>query len=119
MRVVRAIWGWLRSWFVWEKPLRPLITVHAAELPEILDAAAVYVLGEGKHRWFVAMICPCGCKTTLQMSLLADAKPKWKLTEHDDGTISLYPSVWRTEGCRSHFFVRHNLIQWCSDYQRL
>jgi hypothetical protein len=117
MRAARAIWKWLRSWFVRERPALPLRTVHSDELPEVLEAESVYVLGEGEYLWFVAMLCPCGCKSTLQMSLLPGAKPKWKLTKHIDGTISLHPSVWKTEGCRSHFFIRHNLIQWCPTYQ--
>ena len=118
MRILRTVWAWLRSWFV--RPARPLRlkTVRVEELPEVLDPLAVYVLGEGDYRWFVAMICPCGCRSTLQMSLLADAKPRWKLTEHDDGTITLYPSVWRTVGCRRHFFLRRGCIEWCSDDNR-
>lgn len=108
------LWAWLRSWFI--RPARPLKTVHAEELPDRLDPKAVYVLGEGNHRWFVTMICPCGCGATLQMSLLPDARPRWRLIEHsDDGTISLQPSVWRQVGCRSHFFLRRGLIQWCPD----
>jgi hypothetical protein len=87
--------------------------MYIEELPEVLDPAVVYVLGEGKHLWFVAMICPCGCNSTLQMSLLADAIPRWTLIEHSDGTISLQPSVWRTLGCRSHFFLRRGLVKWC------
>ena len=111
--LLAGFWGWLRSWFVREKPTRPLQTVHLEELPDALDSKEVYVLGEGQHQWFVAMMCPCGCKETLQMSLLRDAKPKWSLIEHGDGTITLQPSVWRKVGCRSHFFLRHGLIQWC------
>ncbi|HUQ70945.1 MAG TPA: DUF6527 family protein, partial [Planctomycetaceae bacterium] len=107
--------GVQRSWFVRETPARPLHTVHLEELPDVLDPKDVYVLGEAQHRWFVAMICPCGCKETLQMSLLKDAKPKWSLIEHNDGTISLQPSIWRKIGCRSHFFLRHGLIQWCRE----
>jgi hypothetical protein len=68
--------------------------------------------------WFVAMLCPCGCKETLQMSLLHDANPQWKIIEHGDGTITLQPSVWRKVGCRSHFFLRRGLIQWCPDESR-
>lgn len=113
MRILRAIWARFLSWFAWEKPVRPLKTVHADELPDVLDSAAVYVLGESEYCWFVAMTCPCGCKSILQMSLLADAKPRWRLTEHGDGTVTLHPSVWRTEGCRSHFFLRHGFIKWC------
>jgi hypothetical protein len=111
--LLAGVWNWLRSWFVREKPIRPLHTVHLEELPDVLDPGNVYVLGEGQYLWFVAMLCPCGCKETLQMSLLNEAKPRWSLIEHDDGTITLYPSVWRKIGCRSHFFLRHGLIQWC------
>ena len=111
---VAAIWEWLRSWFV--RPIeriRPLRTVLTEELPEVVEPGVVYVLGEGTHRWFVAMICPCGCQELLQMSLLADAKPRWRLIEHgDDGTITLQPSVWQKVGCQSHFFLRRGLILW-------
>jgi hypothetical protein len=115
-RILATIWGWLRSWFA--RPVRPLHTVHVEELPDRLDPKNVYVLGEGKHVWFVAMLCPCGCKQVLQVSLLPDAKPRWKLIEHaDDGSITLQPSVWRQIGCRSHFFLRRGIVQWCSQYQ--
>ena len=104
------LWAWLRSWFV-RKP-KPRRTVYLEELPDVLDARAVYVLGQGKHRWFAAMACPCGCGATVEVSLLADARPRWRLVEHRDGTVSLEPSVWRQIGCRSHFFLRRGLIQW-------
>jgi hypothetical protein len=112
---IHAIWVWLKSWFAHPAPpAKPLKTIHAEELPEQLDPEAVYVLGEGKHRWFVAMVCPCGCKATLQMSLLPDAKPRWRLVEHtDDGTVTLQPSIWRKVDCQSHFFLRRGMIQWC------
>lgn len=105
------LWLWLVSWF--KRAPKPLRTVHLEELPEQLDAQYVYVLGEGPHKWFVAMRCPCGCEATVQMSLLRDAKPRWRLVEHSDGTISLEPSVWRKVGCRSHFFLRRGFIHWC------
>jgi hypothetical protein len=113
-RLLAAFWNWLRSWFVRKTPVRPLRTVHLEELPDVLDPKDVYVLGEGQYRWFVGMMCPCGCGETVQMSLLKDAKPRWSLVEHTDGTISLHPSVWRKIGCRSHFFLRHGVIQWCN-----
>lgn len=117
LMLLAGVWTWLRSWFA--RPIKPLQTVWIEELPEKLDPKAVYVLGEGEHRWFVAMVCPCGCEETLQVSLLPDAKPRWRLVEHvDDGTISLSPSVWRTVGCRSHFFLRRGMIEWASNARR-
>jgi hypothetical protein len=92
----------------------PLRAVYVVELPDKPDKRAVYVLGEGSHRWFVALICPCGCGEVLQMSLLAGARPRWQLIEHrDTRTISLHPSVWRRVGCKSHFFLKHGIVQWC------
>ena len=104
--------GWLRSWFVRSDP--PRLTEFLEELPKQLDPKKVYVLGEGDHRWIVAMVCPCGCGATLEMSVLADAKPRWRLIEHADRTATLQPSVWRRVGCRSHFFLRRGRVVWCS-----
>jgi hypothetical protein len=109
--LILRIWLWITSWF--SRRPEPRRTIRLEELPERLDARAVYVLGEGPHKWFVAMVCPCGCQETVQVSLLLDARPRWHLTEHPNGTISLEPSVWRKVGCRSHFFLRCGLIQWC------
>src|ERR1035437_7794489 len=105
-------WLWLQSWFV-RKPRR-LTTIYLEELPDAIAPGAVYVLGEGRSHWFAALACPCGCGAIIQVSLLPDSKPYWRLIEHaNDGTISLEPSIWRENGCQSHFFLRHGLIQWC------
>jgi hypothetical protein len=109
--LIVRLWRWITSRF--SRTPVPLRTIHLEELPEVLEADAVYVLGEGSHRWFVAMLCPCGCGDTVQVSLLADAEPQWWLTEYGDKTISLEPSIWRRAGCRSHFFLRRGLIEWC------
>jgi len=111
--LVIRIWLWLASWF--RRPSKPLRTVYLEELPEDLDATAIYVLCEGQHKWFVAMLCPCGCGSIVQVSLLPDAKPKWRLVEHADKTISLEPSIFGRVGCRSHFFVQHGFIHWCGE----
>jgi hypothetical protein len=115
IKFIAEMWAWIGTWVAsfFKQAPKPLRTVHLEELPERLDAGAVYVLGEGEHKWFVALVCPCGCGATVQMSLLPDAQPRWRLIEHTDETISLEPSVWRRVGCRSHFFIRRGLIQWC------
>ncbi len=105
---LRVFKRWLRR-----QPL-PLRTVWITELPERLQSGCVYVAGEGDFLWYAAMRCPCNCGATLHMSLMPEGRPKWQLTEHRDGTISLHPSVWRTKDCKSHFFLREGLIQWCS-----
>lgn len=112
MKFIRWMWTAVLSWFG-RRQERPLKTVVVEELPDRLEAKTVYVAGENGHLWFVAMICPCGCGETLQMSLLKNVRPRWNVTQHQDGTVSLSPSVWRKVGCCSHFFLVHGRIQWC------
>lgn len=111
VNLMLRLWYWLTSCL--RREPKPLRTVRLEELPVAMAPGTVYVLGEGPHRWFVAMLCPCGCGETVQVSLLSDAKPRWWLTEHPDNTISLQPSIWRRAGCRSHFYLKQGIIQWC------
>ncbi|MCF8567897.1 hypothetical protein LLE49_24550 [Alicyclobacillus tolerans] len=83
------------------------------ELPERLDKHLIYILGEGEYTWSAEMLCPCGCGEVLHMSLHPDGRPRWELTRHPDGTVSLSPSVWRKVGCRSHFFLERGRVRWC------
>lgn len=83
------------------------------DLPEAHTSATLYVAGVAPNAWAASMLCPCGCKSVIELNLLAQAKPCWRVTMHSDGSASLTPSVWRTKGCRSHFWLRHGLINWC------
>lgn len=113
MKLLRALLQRFLQWLA-KKP-HPLTTKDVAELPDTLNARSVYVMGENEHIWSVAMLCPCGCGEILHMNALPDAKPRWKIERHSDRTVSLYPSIWRKVGCRSHFYVRRGFIQWCQE----
>src|SRR3954464_15069357 len=82
-------------------------TVFVEELPEELTPATLYVLGENQYLWSVTLLCPCDCGEALHMSLHDDSRPRWRIRVHRDGTVSLFPSIWRRVGCHSHFFLRH------------
>lgn len=72
----------------------------------------MYAIG-GDSPWLATMLCPCGCGDLIQLSLLERESPSWKLTLDECGFPTLTPSVWRSKGCRSHFFIRDGLILWC------
>jgi hypothetical protein len=82
-------------------------------LPARLSDMTLYVLGDDECEWAAAMRCPCGCGSTIHLSLARDATPSWIVRRHRDGTASLLPSVWRTVGCKSHFVLYRGLIFWC------
>jgi hypothetical protein len=65
----------------------------------------------GRERSFV-ICCPDGCGEHLTINLDERAGAAWSLYRSFRG-ITLYPSVWRESGCKSHFIVWHDTILWC------
>jgi len=109
--------GDLRAWIDrklgWRS--RRISFERVEDLPDTLKPETLYVAGDGPHTWAAAMMCPCGCGDIIQLNLMKQARPCWTVRCHRDGTVSLIPSVWRTKGCQSHFFVRQSRIQWCTN----
>jgi hypothetical protein len=93
----------------------PLLTYKLVEedVPPRAKPNVVYGVVEEGSAWQAVLVCPCGCQKLIRLSLLRDDWPHWLLTCNADGTATLHPSIWRTIGCRSHFFVRNGEIVWC------
>jgi hypothetical protein len=115
MRWLKTLWRWLLGLFRGKRPPpQPALRAERADdIPDQVAPGTVYVVGEGEHHWAAVMLCPCGCGETIQLNLLPDARPRWRVTLHEDGTATLWPSVWRVRGCGSHFFVRRGWVDWC------
>ena len=111
MRWLRNFWGWAQSLF--RTTPRAWQTTRTEVVPDRPATGVVYLVGEGQHLWSVAFLCPCGCGELVQLNLLPDTRPQWDVRTHEDTTVSLTPSVWRTKGCRSHFFLRRGRVEWC------
>lgn len=96
------------------RPRRPRIRYERVdEFPDLLKPSTLYVAGEDLHTWAAALLCPCGCGAVIELNLLRQASPCWSVRHHRDGSVSLMPSIWRSKGCRSHFFIRNSKIDWC------
>lgn len=74
------------------------------------EAGDLAVVDRGKLR-AVVIQCPDGCGEKLTVNLDPDAGKSWRLYRERD-RYTLYPSVWRTTGCRSHFIVWSDQIYW-------
>jgi hypothetical protein len=59
--------------------------------------------------------CPCGCGDVLNLSLMKNHIPNWAVKFDSKDKVTLSPSVWKNDGCRSHFFVRKGKIIWAKD----
>lgn len=117
MRVLNAIWQWLRKIFfpvstpskIGEEEFRFMVV---DDIPDILPDKMIFILNEGYLDESLSFKCPCGCNEHIHLNLLKDSSPLWNY-EIVDEEITISPSVWRTIGCKSHFFIRKNLIIWC------
>lgn len=110
MSWIARLWSWVKGLF--RRGPTPLATIRVEEPPEVLRPRTVYLLGEEGHIWSVAMLCPCGCGEQIHLSAVG-GRPRWSVEVEGDGSVTLSPSVWRKAGCRSHFFLRRGVVQWC------
>ena len=106
---------WLRSTSrKHRKQIAPYRLVSTQEMPETPQVSEFYLLGQKKHPWAAAFLCPCGCEAMIQLNLLSEATPCWKVRKHLDSSVSVSPSVNRITGCRSHFWIRKGIVKWAS-----
>jgi hypothetical protein len=70
------------------------------------------VIERGSVRRSLLMNCPCGCGELLPINLDPRAGKAWRMY-HRYGFWTLFPSVDRDTGCRSHFILSRGKIIWC------
>ena len=80
------------------------------DIPEIIGEHVIYVVGTENKFWALVFLCPCDCGAVIQLNLLRRTYPKWEFTINKQMEITIYPSVWRTTGCRSHFIVKDSRL---------
>ena len=105
------IWFKIKYW-LFKSPI-PSLAYHVTEEPEVFQKKIIYLVGEAGNNWYIGFLCPCDCGEVIQLSTLITDKPKWSFVKHRNNTITIKPSIWRTSGCKSHFFIRKGLVDWC------
>src|SRR5581483_3166976 len=69
------------------------------------------VSAEGFQKW-LRFFCPCGCGDLLGLNLMEGFRPRWKIRIDAKRRVSVWPSIRRLGGCKSHFFVTQNEIRY-------
>ncbi len=73
-----------------------------------------FVGSENFYKWAI-MKCPCGCGDILSLSLMKTYSPNWIAKIDSKDRVTLSPSVWKNDGCCSHFFIKKGKIIWAID----
>ncbi len=84
--------------------------IWCEDLPGKLKFHTIYIVGSQDHPWQAVFACPCGCGDDIYVGV---DRGQWKLDVSERRVISLRPSIHRTVGCCSHFFVEYGLVRWC------
>ena len=78
---------------------------------DIVENTITIVGGKNFRKW-AYLRCPCGCGDILMLSLLKETTPNWNLKIDRYGRPSITPSIWKTDGCKSHFFIKKGKLKW-------
>ncbi|SKA41286.1 hypothetical protein SAMN02745126_06482 [Enhydrobacter aerosaccus] len=109
----------LRRSFVWSGLIEPvqLKARLSPEYPDLktLPEETVYVVGGADYQKWAYMVCPCGCGERIMLSLAKNRRPRWQVEIDWLGRPTIKPSVWQTDGCYSHFWIKKGAIQWTRD----
>lgn len=107
----RALWRWFRP------PRRRHAFSGVVFVEQTNDYASeirrhrlVLIGAPEKPKW-LRFACPCSCGEELALNLMTSKRPCWTVQLHDDGTLTVHPSVDSTT-CGAHFWIRKNRIQW-------
>lgn len=82
---------------------------------ETLPAGLLYVVGGKAYQKWAFLVCPCGCGERIMLSLAKNRRPRWQVELDWLQRPTVKPSVWQTDGCYSHFWIKKGIIHWTSD----
>lgn len=84
--------------------LRAVVSSRREAAQFIVSPNDAVLIDRGGPRWLV-LSCPCGCGEQFPINLDPRAGPAWRLYKSNETLLSVFPSVWRDTGCRSHYII--------------
>ncbi len=90
-------------------------TIKIAEsnpTPDKILGQQIYIVGGKGYKKWAYLRCPCGCNDIVTLSLMEKHRPNWRLKIDRLNRPTIYPSIWKTDGCRSHFWITKGKLEW-------
>ena len=85
-----------------------------AEADAPIQKGKLVIVGTRMTPKWLRFICPCGCGEIVALNLMRSHSPRWTISQSANGKLSVFPSIDSTT-CHSHYWIRHNRIDWVYD----
>jgi hypothetical protein len=82
------------------------------QCPDKHEPGVLYVAMDNGKPFFSEALCPCGCGEMFHLIFNQGETPSWIINIDEQNLPDISPSVLKTNGCRSHFFIKKGAIQW-------
>lgn len=86
------------------------VVERVSDIP-INTGSLIFVVERNGRRQWAIFDCPCRTGHRLTVSLRSDDHPHWSASWRG-ASVSLHPSLWLRDACRSHFWIRDNKVKW-------
>ncbi|WP_366925249.1 MULTISPECIES: DUF6527 family protein [Sphingomonadales] len=96
--------------------LKSVVSSRAAVDLHLASPGDAVLILRGEPRWLLIQ-CPCGCGEEIPINLDSRAGKAWRIYGISNRQLTLFPSVWRDTGCRSHFIVWRDKVMWCGGWR--
>lgn len=81
-------------------------------VPGQVAEGRLFIVGNNGFNKWIFLKCPCGCCDLLTLSLMKSHNPNWKLHFDWLNRPTLYPSIRKIDGCKSHFWIIKGKLRW-------
>ncbi len=93
------------------RPRYLMKTAPEAPAPEELRPSVIVLEIRGGHLKWAHLSCP-KCGDHIQLPLAG--KQRWSVNVDYLRRPTIAPSIWETDSCGAHFFVRKGELLWCA-----
>lgn len=94
-----------------------LMATLVADHPDrdAMKVGMIYIVGGAGYRKWAYFRCPADHEEIIQLSLMTERRPRWRITTDMLGRPTIHPSVRQLDGSCAHFWVKNGRIDWCAD----
>lgn len=111
IKTIKNLYQWIKQALsgLWDKPFSIQYVEDPVDNPK---NKILYIIGAMDEPWQVEMVCPCGCQDKIVLPVNNETSPRWSFKITSDNLPSLHPSIWRSKGCKAHFFLKRGKVKW-------